>query len=330
MQLTSATTQTWPLAFVRGTLAAAAMGLLLTPAAVAQTWNERPFNPAINSRWLIVGQADSEDFREAVHHDQHISTRGELTFEDKLPGGFRIAYVMRDIAITGTAPGTEMMNAALGALKGITVRARTDASGLPVAVENLGEVRTAMHEVVERMVDNFKDKPKFPDLIREIMGRMVTADEAAAARAFTDALPALAAGQNTGLTPGEVRRKDDTVKSLLGGAPIKSVLTTRLVSWDNSAGTARIVRTRELDPDSIKAMTTAIAGKFAAAVGAPSSEKFMEIVKQISFTMDSETTIDVRDGMARALKAHSAMTARMMGHTFRKVETKTVTVTELQ
>ena len=264
-----------------------------------------------------------------MHHEQHISTRGELTIDDKLPGGFRVSYVMRDIAVTGTAPGTEMVSAAVGAMKGITIRARTDASGMPVDVENLGEVRTAMSEVVNRMVDNFKDKPKFAAAVRDILSRMLTADGAAAARAYTDALPALAAGQNTGLKPGEVRRADDKVNSLLGGAPIKSLLTTRLASWDDSAGTARIVRTRELDPELIKAMTMAIAGKIGAAAGKTGSDQLQEVVKQISFTMDSEMTIDVRDGMTRALTAHTTNTASMVGHTFRKVETKTVTVTEL-
>jgi hypothetical protein len=333
MQPVTAMAQTWPLAFLRRLLAAAALGLLCARAPAAptsmQTWTERPFNPAVGSHWLIVGQTDSESFRETVHQDQHIRTRSELTIEAKLPDGYRIAYVMRDISVTGTAPGTEMVGTAFSAMKDITVRARTDASGMPIAVENLAEVRTAMQEVVERMADNFKDKPKMAALIRELFARMLSADEVAAARAFTDVLPALAAGQNTGLKPGEVRRKDDMMNSLLGGAPVKAVLTTRLARWDNAAGTARIVRTRTLDPESLKAMAMALAGKFVAAAipGNSDTAKVMEIMKQISFTMDSETTIDIRDGMARKLEEHSSMTASMMGHTSRKVETKTVTVT---
>ena len=340
MQPSSAMPRSWPFAFARRLLMAAAIGLLCAQAAAAQTstqsstqtstqtWTERPFNPAVGSRWLIVGQTDSEDVREAVHHDQHFHTRSELTIEAKLPTGYRIAYVMRDIAVTGTAPGTEMVRTAFGAMKGITVRARTDASGMPVAVENLAEVRTAMQEVVDRMADNFKDKPKMASVIREIFAPMLAADEVEAARAFTDVLPELATAQNTGLKPGEVRRKDDMMNSLLGGAPIKSVLSTRLAAWDNAAGTARIVRTRTLDPESLKAMTMALAGKFiAAASGNSNSAKALEIMKQISFTVDSETAIDVRDGMARKLEERSTMTASMMAHTFRKVETKTVTVT---
>ena len=82
-------------------------------------------------------------------------------------------------------------------------------------------------------------------------------------------LPVLAIGQNSGLKPGMIKREDEKVDSPLGGPPIKSVLSTRLASWDDKAGTAQIVRKREMDPDALKAMTIDLARKFVAAADNP-------------------------------------------------------------
>lgn len=314
---------------VRRALPAAAIACLFAYPALAQTWTERPYNPAIGSRWTISEQTDSEDFRETEHRTEQVKSRAELTIEEKLPDGFRVTYVIRDIGVTGNAPAVELMNASVGAMKGITIRARTDAAGKPVAVENIDEVKATMRVVVARMVSAFQDKPKVAEMMGQMLNGLLVDDGADAARTYMENLPLLAVGQNTGLKPGDVRRENESVQSPLGGAPIKSVLITRLASWDNAAGTARIVRKREMDIEAMRAVTIKLARKIVAATDDKASAQMVEMMKQINFSIDSEATIDVRDGMARVIDDRSTTTASVMGHTFRKIEKKVVTVEPL-
>ena len=52
-------------------------------------------------------------------------------------------------------------------------------------------------------------------------------------------------------------------------------------------------------------------------------------MERITFMIDFEMTIDVRDGMTRSIEDRSTTTASVMGQTFRKTEKKVVTVEPL-
>ena len=119
------------------------------------------------------------------------------------------------------------------------------------------------------------------------------------------------------------------MNSPFGGAPIKSTVTTRLAAWDNAAGTARILRKRELEPGALKAATLALMRNLAAASDKPLPPKMIEMINKLDMQVDSETTIDVKNGMARRLEKRQTVTAIGFGHTIRKHETRLVTVTRL-
>jgi len=313
----------------RPALAAATIAFLCAQA-MAQTYTERAYDPPVGSRWSIVSATDSEDSRGAGEtRNQHIRTSAELTIEEKLADGYRITYVNRDIAISGNAPGTEIVSTAIGAVKGIVVKARTDKSGKPLAVENLDEVKAAMRDVIDRMVKAFEQKPQVAALIRQLMEGFLVADEKGAVTAFMEDLPLLAAGQNTGLKPGEVRRENDSVPNPLGGAALKSSLTTRISEWDDKAGTARITRKRDMDAEALKAVSLDIVRKLAAVSDGKITPEMLEMMKQITFTIDSTTLINVRDGMTSGVEDSSTTSVSLMGQNMRKVEKKLVSVTPL-
>jgi hypothetical protein len=309
----------------------AALACLAAQPAAAQKWIERPYDPPVGSRWSVVTQAESDETRVAGERNmRQISTRAEFTVEQKLPDGYRIAYVNREIKMTGTAPGTDIAEAAFGAMKDIVIRARTDAAGKPLVVENIDEVKLTMAKVVERIATAFEKKPQVAALVRQMMNGILLVDGATAASVYMEDLPVLAAGQNTGLQPGASRREEEQVPSPFGAAAIKSVLITRLTSWDEATGKARFTRTREMDREALKQVTIDIASRLITASGDKDSPEMIAALKQISFSVDNEVVIDVEGGMTRAIEDRSTTLASVMGQTFRKVEKKVVRVTPLK
>lgn len=309
---------------------AALLGLCVPALAQSGPWTERPYNPPAGSRWSIVAQTDTEETRAGgERRDRHVNMRSELTIDEKTPTGFKISYVVRDISVTGNAPGIAVMQTAFGAMKDVVVRGRADPSGKPFVIDNLEEVKDAMRIVVERIVKSFESKPQAAAVLKEMLVNMFIVDGSEAARLYMEELPVLAAGQNTGLKPGGARREDEKMDSPLGGGAIKSTLVSRLTAWDETTGKAFITRTREMDAQALKEATLALTQKIMSAASDKATPQMLEQLKDIKFTLENEAVIEVQDGMARRVDDRTFMNTSLMGHTMTKIEKKVVTVTPL-
>jgi predicted transcriptional regulator len=300
--------------------------------AVAQTgpWTERPYDPPAGSRWSVLSQSDAEETPSGgPRRERHITMRSELTIDEKTPTGFKISYVMREMSITGNTPGVEIMQTAFGAIKDIVVRGRADPSGKPFVVDNLEEVKTAMRAVVERLVKLFESKPKAAAVLKELLESMLVVNGSEAARIYMEELPTLAAGQNTRLKPGDVRREDEQIDSPLGSGRLKTVLTSRLTSWDDTAGKAIITRKREYDAASLKEAVVALVRKLVSAADDKTTPQLLDQYKDIKFTLENEAVIDVQGGMARRYDDRTYSFVSLLGSTVTKMEKKVVTVTPL-
>jgi hypothetical protein len=291
-------------------------------------WTERRYDPPVGSRWVILSDLISDESRPGAG-DRHQRTRirSELTIEEKLADGYRVSHVVREVDITGNTPTTAIARAAYDVMKNVRVRARTDAAGKPLAVENLDEMRTGMRRLMERLASSF-DNPKVAALVRQMLTNLLDVEGEQAAAVYLEDIPALAAGQNTGLKPGEARREDDSVPGPLGGA-MKSTLVTRLAAWNDDAGTARIVRRRETDPAALRDMVIDIARRLSAAASDKVTPEMIEMMKTVSFSVDSETIIDVRNGMTVNVDDRSKTVASAQGTTFTKTDRKVIAVTPM-
>lgn len=298
--------------------------------AQAQPWTERPYNPPVGSKWSIVSVSQAEEIRPPNdNRNQQIRTVSELTIEEKLADGFRVSFVTRELQITGNTPGAAIGEAAFGAIKGIVVRARTDASGKPVSVENLAEVKGVLKTVIEKVVDSAKSNAQVAAVIRQMLEGMLVADDKAAVNALMEDPIALSAGQNTGLKPGAVKREADDVPSPLGGGALKSTLITQLTQWDDKAGTARITRRREMDTEALKAVVVEIARKLSAAASDKVTPEMIEMMKKVSMEITSTTHYDTRDGMTMSIEDNSTTVAGVANVAFRKVEKKRLSVVQI-
>lgn len=315
---------------LRTVAAVALLGLCASAFAQSGPWTERPYNPPAGSRWSIVAQTDTEETRTGgERRDRHVNMRSELTIDEKTSTGFKISYVVRDISVTGNAPGIAVMQTAFGAIKDIVVRGRADPSGKPFVVDNLEEVKDAMRIVVERIVKSFESKPQAAAVLKQMLINMFIVDGSEAARLYMEELPVLAAGQNTGLRPGGSRREDEKMDTPLGGGAIKSTLVSRLTAWDETTGKAFITRKREMDAQALKEATLALTQKIMSAASDKATPQMLEQLKDIKFTLENEAVIEVQDGMARRVDDRTFMNTSLMGHTMTKIEKKVVTVTPL-
>ena len=236
-----------------------------------------------------------------------------------------------EIKVTGNTTAARLLGDVFGAMKDVVIRARTDASGKPVEVENLDEVKTALKQVVEAMTAKFQSNPPAGAFVREMLLRMFDVNAKDAARIYLDEVPQLAAAQNSGLKPGEARRERDDFPSPFGGGAVKSELVTRLESWDDKTGQTTIVRQRETDPESLKQMALSGARQLAK-VGDQNAitPEVLETMKSITFSMTSETRYLVENGATRTMNEREITTASVMSHTMRKEQDKNVMVTPLK
>ncbi len=297
------------------------LGLALSclPAAAAD-WVERPFNPPIGSRWIIQMAISKEEFRHENGRDSvKKSTRtvtSELTIEAKTATGYRVVYRRTNFTYDGDADKAAVMRPALAALNNISLRLITDASGKPLKVENLDDIKAGLWKMVDTLATANNDA-QLAAAVRNLLSGMADIDTTQAAELYTDDLPGLARGQNTGLKLGEARRASTTEANPLGNMVTNTELS--IASADPASGRVRLLRTESYDADSIRQFLVAMVKR--AGGGNADDMKEMDIV------LDGRTDIDVVDGMTRALHEQSTLTANLMGNRVVTTNRKDVTVT---
>jgi len=308
-------------------------GLCAVPvSAQQQPYVEKPYNPPVGSRWTVQSDAKSVEHRgPGEERNQQTSIRSELTIDEKLADGYRISYVSREIKVSGNTPVARVLGDVFSAMQNVVIRARTDAAGKPVEVENLDEVKAALKQVVEATTAKFQSNPQAGAFVRDMLLKMYDVPAKEAARLYLDELPQLAAAQNSGLKPGQARRERDDFPSPFGGGAVKSELVTRLESSDDKTGQVTIVRKRETDPESLKQMALNGARQLAK-VGDQNAitPEVLEAMKSITFSMTSETRYLVENGATRTMSEREITTASVMGHTIRKEQDKNVVVIPLK
>lgn len=310
-------------------VAAIAAALLFSAPGFAQVYNERPYDPPVGSKWRIVSDTNVHENRPGQgDRDQHIQTRADLTIDEKLPGGFRVTYTSRGIEVSGNAPATKLVGDAYSAMRDIPIRARLDQAGRPVEVENLTEVKKAMAAVIDKIAAGFDSNPKAAAFVRQIFKALLDVEGRDAATTYLEELPQLAAVQNIGLQPGKVRQDTESNPSPFGNMMFKTNLTTRLDSYDGKTGTARFVRKREFDKESLREAVMEIARRLAA-VGDNKSitPEVLEAMKKVNFAIEGETVYRVDNGMTVWIDDREFTSASIMGTTFTKQQKKTVEVT---
>lgn len=295
----------------------------------AQAYTERPYDPPAGSKWQIVSETNTAENRPgAGNREERIQIRSDLTIDEKLPEGFRVTYTTRRIDVTGTTAAAKLVGDAYSAMRDIPIRARLDKAGRPVEVENLAEIKTAMRSVVDKMTAKFESNPKAAAFMRQIFQTLLDVEGRDAATAYLEELSPLAAVQNLGLKPGDVRRDTETNPNPFSGKAIKTILTTRLDSYDDKAGHARLLRKREFDKESLREAIADMVGKLAA-IGDNKTitPEMVEMVKKVNFSIEAETVYDLENGMTVRIDDREFMTASVMGTTFTKRQKKTVAVT---
>ncbi|MBI5262348.1 MAG: hypothetical protein HY852_11095 [Bradyrhizobium sp.] len=289
---------------------------------------ERPFNPPVGSRWIIESEADSRETRPDGNRNTVVTSRAEVTVDEKTSDGFRISYVRRKTTVEGNAPAVALMRTAIQALENVPIRATTDRSGKPIRIDNLDEAKTALRSMAEKITAPVKDKPQVFAMLSQVFAGMIDVDAEKAATTFVDEMPVLAKAQATGMKPGEARRSANVVENPLGGGPLKSNMTLELTQADAASGKRVYVHTTSYDVDSLKEFTQSMSKKLlATAGGGATPAQVEEIVKAMTLSLDQRAVFEVEDGITRKISEKSVTTVRALGQNLQKTENKTITVT---
>jgi len=305
----------WTLVFA----AVAASGF----AAAAADWIEPRYQPAVGSRWIIQRDLFKEERRNengvASLRKNILRITSELTIEGKTAEGFRLAYRRTQSSYESEDTDAPAMRASLAALENVLVRAAADASGKPLRVENLEDVRKAVGKMIDRLAAA-GENPQVAAAVRKLFSRLTKIDAAQAAEELLDELPALALTQNTGLHPGEMRRREVEEPSGIG-PPLVKTIALSIASADPASGDVRFRLEEHIDPDSILRFLAAVASQLGRD---PNDLKKMEIA------LDGKTDIEVSGGMTRALHRHSTTSSNLLGNTVVIADRKEVTVRPAQ
>lgn len=302
-----------------------------TAAAQSASWTERPYDPPVGSRWMIVSESISDEARaNGERREQTMLLRGELTIDEKRPDGFRVTYINRGSDVRGNGPNVPILQQIGAVVKDVPVRGMIDARGKPVSIENIKDLDVLMRPLIDKVAVGLSAKdPKGAEAFKRTMEAMLFADQVTAAEIYMGDMLQLTAGHNTGVRPGEVKRERSEAQMPFGGV-VRSTLITRLTSWDDATGNARYARREEVDPETLKSVSLMLARRVLNLSEKDVSPRVTELVKTISYSVEREATITVENGMTRQLTENTEVKGTMADLKHRKITRKAITVTPLR
>ena len=305
-----------------GALCAAVFALAST--AHAEDWIELPFAPKIGSHWIATKLRN--DTTTQWQGDQKVSeqiiwnAKAELVYEEKTATGYVVSYVHHGTKISGASPKAMSLRSIMPLLDNVVMRASVDQNGVPLQIENLGEVQGATRAALDRLTAG-KD-PETAGAIRRLTEGMFNADAKAAVSNLSD-IQWLALAQNTGLKTGEVRHSFHTDDSGFGGLVSNRELS--ILKTDAAAKTVTILIVETVDPVSLHKMMAEVVSK-SAQPGEDVSGRIRDL-NAADISIVNRYEIDVVDGMGREMREESTTSRKFGAYSSLNKDVTTVTLT---
>ena len=291
--------------------------------AVAAGWTEKPFNPAPGSRWQVVSELERSETtvedgnRVVVNLKKKVTS--ELAFHEKTAdGGYRITFMRTDTKASGDTRQVALIRIDHGIMKGLAIRAVTDANGKPLRVENVEDIRRKRQEIVDGFAATVPGGDK--DAFLRVVEGLTTVDEVGATTHLGD-LELLAMAQNTGLRPGEKRRSTANVPSGIDGPPLSRARELSILRTDAATGNATMLLSESYTQESMREFTAAIAKR--------SGDVRSSDMRRMKITLRNRYEIDVVDGMSRTLTEDSLTASTLLGNSMTIKDKRKVTVSPL-
>ena len=295
-----------------------AAGLAFASSQAAADWVERPFNPAVGSRWIIQEDFTEEDNDNGTIAKSAKSITSELTIEAKIAEGFRVAYMRRASSFAGDPEEAAQSRAGLAALQGIRYVVVTNPAGRPLRVENFGEAVAARKRMTEAIAATVAD-PQIKAAVQKVFADFADLDPASAAASALDELPTLAIGQNTGLKIGATKTGATAAQGGFGA--IGASTTLSIAAADEATGEVHLTLVEVSDPESMRALLLDMYGRMRAE-DPEGVDAAIAQVKRMALSQENRTDFDVVDGMTRRMETLST-TSRRLGNDRRVVTSRT-------
>lgn len=311
------------------TVAAGVVTALAMFGAVRAVAAEVVYDPPVGSRWIVETEIRGAETRPEGSTTSHVSTRAELTVEQKTSDGFRVSWVQRSATVEGNARSVALRRAYASVLDNVVIRASTDLSGKPLRIDNLDEAKAAMRRSADALALQFADMPARRALFEQLMSDLTEVSADKAASVYVNALGLLAAAQNTGMKPREFRLTSKPAENPLGGDALKSNERFELVNAD-AAGRLTFVNVTSIDAASMNDFMTSFArGLLAASGDSVTAERVNLLVQSMVFSFGKRAEFEVEDGMTRKVSETSTTSFRGLEQNVRQTETRTIAVTRV-
>ena len=285
------------------------------------------YDPPVGSRWIVETESRSAEVRPDGTATSLVTTRAELTIEQKTADGFRISYVQHGATVEGNARSVPLRRAYVKVLENVVIRASADASGKPLHIDNLDEAREAMRGVANGLAEQFTGRPAARALFDQLMSELDEVNADSAASVYIDTLAALAVVQNTGMKRGEFRQIMKPAENPLGGDALKSTERFELVEAD-ATSRLKFVNVTSIDPAAMNDFMQSFAkGLLAASGDSVTPERVNWLVNSMVFSFDKRAEFEVEDGMTRKVSEKSVTVFRGMEQNLTQTDLRTIIVT---
>ncbi|HZK89357.1 MAG TPA: hypothetical protein VFC56_04340 [Stellaceae bacterium] len=282
------------------------------------TWVEPKFDPPVGSKWTVERELNIEKNEHGTLAGHTLKQTALLTIEEKTADGYVISYARQKSDYKGDPKGASLQRIAYAAQQGVVLRVATDASGRPLRVLNLDEMRATLRDAIAAR-PSVAANPEILASIKRVAERMVSINDKQAADFYLDDLPILALGQNTGLHPGDTRKIKMPVANALGDGMTK-IVTLSIAKDDPATGDVRYVMTETYDAASMKMLV-------GETIKDPSlSNVGVAGINTAEVTAVARAQLDVAGGMAHEMRRQSVISFRVPGSNSATSEDELVTV----
>lgn len=285
------------------------------------------YDPAVGSAWIITSEERDEKTIAGKTTAHGNIRKEEFSVIEKTADGFRVDFVLRSYETSGDDVEGPAGMALYGPVKDKIIHATLDASGKPVRIENLVEIRDAFKQGLDRMLEvvaNPESREKLRTTLVASLLDMVQ-DPRQAAEALLDHFSLFALAQNTGLSLGEERRTAEQSPNPFGGDPVKVTSVLHLAEADPAGEKLRYVQTDVYDPAEMKAMALAIERRLGLTQGSSGAD-LEKVMKELSLSMDGGAEFRVERGMTRLVNEDLNISLSAQGQTLTKHDHTTTTL----
>ena len=271
-----------------------------------------PYRPVLNSRWV-----GTIEMRDTTTKDGRIAEsivareRGEYRIVQKLEHGYRINYTLRDGAVEGNTPLTQLLAPLIESTKGQSFAFETDEAGAPVRIPDVAKWKALAVKAIDVVAESkpeFTSVPQVKQFIDGMRSQYDAATPESGVALFLDHYARYSMVQGLrNMRIGEEQSYDDEVVNPLIGAKMRAKGSFKIASIDKAKGLATIEWRLAVLPEDLNAATLEFVKRLVP--DGQDSKKFLDAMALVKIEHLDKATykVGLADGVVRRMDRTSVV-----------------------